>query len=948
MKRFISCVCLLISTAFQLSAFTPESDGIYAVIEVTYRDPDPGEQNIVTDEIVFQFFYTESPVTSANFIGLAEGTINWYDFENQTVRGGPDNPEPYFDGLIFHRIVPNFVIQTGSRNGLGNDGPGWNIPDEISPPLNHIGGGVVSMANSANGPNNRNSGGSQFFITMAQFPEGQPRLDNLNGNHSIFGQIVEGQIVAQRIARAPLSGSTALEDWTATIQSLKIIREGVGANAWDPTRYWAQPTFRFPQATLSNNLEDLDSDPDTAKIRVLQARWLRNRDSQYLLEDSNDLETWRTTNFYDRGFSPDNDNLDEGEEPIYIQRLLSSDVASDRRHFYRVLETAFPPAPSLSGRRLILDFDQIELTEDQQQFITFLPERLTFDFYDELTGGVQYTRSDEANMNPIGTVFGYQNLELGTGAMDRDQAFITSDIFQPIQAYLSYETTNSGSAYIYYPTGRPEGLTATGTFSFEEGQPEPTRENKDLTRLTIITTFVPTNTSQDSITSTYRIDLFGLIDPDNEALSGVFEGNYRLTRDNTEFIQTGAALYRWQVVDGQTYVILDFDQITDMQVLIEGETTGSVQLYFPNNGQFQDGTFTIEAGEPKPESEDKDGDKLILVLDVSNPDLETVVTSTIDIDFFDNFEGGYETTRTDSEANQFGDVVEYSWINTTGETRVDLVYDNNGGVPPMQVYLTPQPNGASSMGTAKVHFPFSGAVGDATYEYIVGGGNPRLVPEDKTGTQLVLALEGTAIDNLIIDISDDVSGIYTTTRAGTFAKPTGDLLFYNWLPRQDGTDIANFNFSNVSPMQVILDYTTEMAEVLFIDSGNVSTVSFQIGEIDGPRISVNKTGVKLIIDLELADGNSLIDTEEFTFLTSSTGEYVRFFPENSTPTTGLITDYQWFENVGPDIDQVITLNDFILDQQIFLNYTTPTSGTVAVFFPTARNTVNGTFTLTGP
>jgi peptidyl-prolyl cis-trans isomerase A (cyclophilin A) len=959
MKRFISCVSLLISTVFQLSAFTPTSDGIYAVLEVTYRDPDPGEQALLTEEIVFQFFYTESPVTSANFIGLAEGTLEWYDFENNEIRGGPDNPEPYFDGLFFHRIVPNFIIQTGSQNGLGTDGPGWRVPDEISPVLNHTGGGVVSMANAASGAVNRNSGGSQFFITMAQFPEGQPRLDNLNGNHSIFGQIIEGHLITQRIARAPTTGTRPLEDWLATIQTVKIIREGAGANAWDPTRYWSQPTFSAPQTTLSNNLEDTDGIPETADIRILKAIWERNRDSQYILENGNDLETWRA-DFFDRGFSPDNARLraeaeaaGEDVELSTIVQFLSGDVLFDRRHFYRMLEVEFPPNPLLTGKRLVLNFDPIELTENEQLFITFLPEQLTFDFYNELSGAVQYTRSDQANMKPLGNLAGFQYLDLGTGEMDRDQAFLTSTIFPPVQAYLSYETTTSGSAYIYYPTGRPEGNTVTGTFSFEEGRPKLIPENKDLTRLILTTVFVPDDSSQDSITTVYRLDLYGLIDPDDEALSEIFDGNYRISRDDSEFIQTGAILYRWQIVDGQTYVILDFDLNTDFQVLLEGETSGSGQIYIPGSGIFQDATFAIEAGEPKPLELDKDGDKLILVLDLSNPDLTTLVQSTINIDFYDNFEGAYETTRTDSEVNQFGDVIEYAWVKMTDETRVDLVYDNIGGIPPMQVYLTPQPNGASSTGTAKVHFPYSGAVGDATYEYIVGGGAPRLVPQDKTDVQIVLALASGTIDALTIDILDTDSGIYNTSRATSIARPTGDLTSYNWLPRQDGTDIVYFSFSDLQPMQVVLTYPNEtktsgMAEVLFLDSGTVSTVNFQIGTVPPPRVSVNKTGVKLLIDLEIADGNTSIDTEEFTFLTENTGGFTRLFPENSTPTNGQITEYQWYENVVEGIDQVITFNDFLLDQQIFLNYTTSTSGSVAVYFPTSRNTVNGTFTITGP
>ncbi|MEM1348522.1 MAG: peptidylprolyl isomerase [Myxococcota bacterium] len=131
-------------------------------------------------------FPEQAPITVANFIGLARGLKSWTDPESlDTV---PDRP--YYDGVVFHRVFPGFVIHTGDRTGTGHGGPGYTIPDEIARDLKHDRPGVLSMANA--GPN---TGGAQFFITEAPAP-------HLDGRHTIFGQCEDLDVI-KSIARAP-------------------------------------------------------------------------------------------------------------------------------------------------------------------------------------------------------------------------------------------------------------------------------------------------------------------------------------------------------------------------------------------------------------------------------------------------------------------------------------------------------------------------------------------------------------------------------------------------------------------------------------------------------------------------------------------------------------------------------------------------------------------------
>lgn len=180
------------------------------------NDPYPNLEDGIYAEFVTnkgtmtaELYYEQVPATIANFVALAEG--NHPMVTDEALKG-----KPFYNGLIFHRVMKDFMIQGGDPQGTGRGGPGYKFHDEFVDELKHEGAGILSMANS--GPD---TNGSQFFITEKDTPW-------LNGKHTVFGKVIEGLDVIAKITAVPMKqGSTQPQD--DIVMQVNIIRKGSAA-----------------------------------------------------------------------------------------------------------------------------------------------------------------------------------------------------------------------------------------------------------------------------------------------------------------------------------------------------------------------------------------------------------------------------------------------------------------------------------------------------------------------------------------------------------------------------------------------------------------------------------------------------------------------------------------------------------------------------------------------
>ena len=235
MKKIFISILIIIMTSNCSTSKNGLDDGIYAKLKTN------------KGEILLKLTYDKTPITVANFVSLAEG--------NNTQVSSDYKNKPFYDGIIFHRVISNFMIQTGDPLGTGTGNPGYSFEDEFDKDLKHDGPGILSMANS--GPN---TNGSQFFITHKETPW-------LDGKHSVFGKVINGQDVVDEIEQ---------DD---KIVSLDIVK--VGSNA---KKFNAKDIFNDYFLGIKKRKEDLEQ--SLIKIQELKKEEFIELEDKYSKTDS--------------------------------------------------------------------------------------------------------------------------------------------------------------------------------------------------------------------------------------------------------------------------------------------------------------------------------------------------------------------------------------------------------------------------------------------------------------------------------------------------------------------------------------------------------------------------------------------------------------------------------------------------------------------------------------
>ncbi len=236
MKKSLYIIGLLVVTILgcKSSKYAELGDGIFADIQTNQGN------------IVLKLEHEKTPVTVANFVSLAEGNSPFVDDEFKD--------KPYYDGIVFHRIIKDFMIQGGDPTGTGGGSPGYKFKDEFHDSLTHSKKGILSMANS--GPK---TNGSQFFITHKETPW-------LNGKHTVFGEVVLGMEVVDSIANVK-TGARDKPETDVIMNKVEIVRQGKVAKKFDAVQIMSDyfEEEKLAEAAFKKMMEELVTDFETQK-----------------------------------------------------------------------------------------------------------------------------------------------------------------------------------------------------------------------------------------------------------------------------------------------------------------------------------------------------------------------------------------------------------------------------------------------------------------------------------------------------------------------------------------------------------------------------------------------------------------------------------------------------------------------------------------------------------
>ena len=262
-------ILILCSILFSLSACNEEhpdlQEGMYA--------------EFVTNKGTFiaELFYKATPMTVASFVSLAEGTS---EMAEEQYRG-----EPFYDGLTFHRVIEDFMIQGGDPEGTGTGGPGYKFPNEIVDTLQHDSKGILSMANS--GPD---TNGSQFFITLKETPW-------LDGMHTVFGEVVQGMDVIDSIG-AVETGPQDRPVEEIVMNEVNIIRKGSDAKDFNASE------------VLNRELEEFQAEAEAEEQRMAEQSEANAQRFEEMKAEAEELESGVQIYFNEEG---DGEKPDQGD-----------------------------------------------------------------------------------------------------------------------------------------------------------------------------------------------------------------------------------------------------------------------------------------------------------------------------------------------------------------------------------------------------------------------------------------------------------------------------------------------------------------------------------------------------------------------------------------------------------------------------------------------------------